>query len=135
LSSELLALTLAALLQFALFAVVAVRANFELGAAWFLSPRDREPDRPLSQGTARLKRAYLNQLEWIVPFAIGVTVVTLAGRESWFTAACAWVFLGARIAYVPAYLYGWAPGRSLIWTAGFLATLGLLLAALFGGGA
>jgi len=32
---------------------------------------------------------------------------------------------------VPAYLQGLSPWRSLIWAAGWLATLGLLLAALF----
>jgi uncharacterized MAPEG superfamily protein len=33
---------------------------------------------------------------------------------------------------VPAYAFGWAPWRSLIWAVGFLATLIMLLAALFG---
>ena len=48
-----------------------------------------------------------------------------------FTALCAWAFLLARVAYVPAYLFGLVPGRSLIWAAGFLASVLLLVAAFF----
>ena len=46
------------------------------------------------------------------------------------TQTAAWVYLGARILYVPAYYLGWRPGRSAIWAVGFFATLTLLLAAL-----
>ena len=41
-------------------------------------------------------------------------------------AALAWGYVAARILYVPAYARAWVPGRSLIWMAGFLCTLGLL---------
>jgi len=54
----------------------------------------------------------------------------MSGQNSSFTAACAWVYLAARILYVPAYAFGWTPGRSLIWAAGFLATVLILVAAL-----
>ena len=57
-------------------------------------------------------------------------MITLADQGSAFTAACAWVYLAARVLYVPAYLLGWVPWRSLIWAVGFLATMALLLAAL-----
>jgi hypothetical protein len=47
-----------------------------------------------------------------------------------FTAACAFTYLVARVLYVPAYYFGWAPWRSLIWFVGFAATTLILLAAL-----
>jgi uncharacterized MAPEG superfamily protein len=102
----------------------------ELGTRYFTSPRDRAPDRELSQRTARLKRAYENHREWIVPFLIAVAVVQMSGSGSGFTAACAWVYVAARLAYVPAYALGWSPWRSAIWAVGLFATLAMLVAAL-----
>jgi uncharacterized MAPEG superfamily protein len=47
------------------------------------------------------------------------------------SAGCAWTFLVARLAYVPAYYYGLTPWRSIIWMIGFMATMLMLLSALF----
>ncbi len=127
---ELTALALAGLLLLVQFLHVSVLANLELGARYFTGPRDRAPDRELSVRTGRLKRAYENHREWIVPFLVAVAVVELSGSGSGFTAACAWVYVGARLAYVPAYALGWSPGRSAIWAVGFFATLAMLVAAL-----
>jgi uncharacterized MAPEG superfamily protein len=57
-------------------------------------------------------------------------VVTLGGQSSPFTAACAWIYLAARLIYVPAYALGLAPWRSVVWAVGFLATVAMILAAL-----
>jgi uncharacterized MAPEG superfamily protein len=127
---DLTALALAALLLLAQFLHVAVLANFEIGSRWFAGPRDQPPDRDLSPRSARLKRAYENHREWILPFALGVILVALAGKASAFTAACAWTYLAARVLYVPAYAFGWTPWRSVIWFIGFAATILILLAAL-----
>jgi uncharacterized MAPEG superfamily protein len=54
----------------------------------------------------------------------------MSGQNSALTGACAWVYLAARVLYVPAYFFGWSPGRSIIWAVGFFATLILLIAAL-----
>jgi len=43
----------------------------------------------------------------------------------------AFTYLGARILYVPAYVLGLAPWRSLIWFVGLAATVAMLLSALF----
>ena len=56
---------------------------------------------------------------------------TLSGSGSWFTALCAFAYLVARVLYVPAYAYGWSPGRSLIYAVGAIATFAMILAALF----
>ncbi|MBI1170528.1 MAPEG family protein [bacterium] len=128
---ELTALTLAALVQVVQYMVFALPANLELGPAYTSSPRDRPPPQPLSRVTARLQRAMANHFEALTLFTIAVLVVNLSHQSGGLTAACGWTYLVARILYVPAYALGWAPWRSVIWSAGFLATLVMLLAALF----
>jgi len=129
-TAELTVLVLAALLAVGQLCWMAVRANLEIGPAYFLTPRDGEPPQPMSIGLGRLKRAYQNHIETLPLFAVAVLALTLADKGSGLTAALAWLYLGARVLFVPAYLFGWTPWRSLIWAAGFLATVLMLLAAL-----
>ncbi|MEO0357936.1 MAG: MAPEG family protein [Pseudomonadota bacterium] len=131
---ELTALTLAALLQVVQFALMAIPANLELGPGKTLSPRD--PGRlgpPLqdqvSAKTGRLIRAMNNHFEGLILFGIACTVITVSGQSTGFTATCAYVYLIARVAYIPAYYFGLAPWRSYIWFVGFGATTAMLLAA------
>jgi len=132
---ELTVLALAGLLQAVQYVLMAVPANRELGPAVTMSPRD--PDRlgrPLmervSPRTGRLIRALDNHFEALILFTLAVTVVTLAGRSSAFTALCAWTYLGARILYVPAYAFGLSPWRSAIWAVGWTATVAMIVASL-----
>ena len=132
---ELTALTLAALLQVAQLVPMSVPANMELGPAKTASPRDRARlggslEDQLSPKTARLYRAMNNHFEGLILFGIACTVVTLSGQSTGFTATCAFAYLVARFLYIPAYYFGCAPWRSLIWLAGFSATPLILLAAL-----
>jgi uncharacterized MAPEG superfamily protein len=126
--AELTALALAALLQAVQLMLFAVAANLQVGPAYSLSPRDEQ--RRLTGLAGRLQRALSNHVEALVLFAVAVVLVTLAGKASALTAASAWVYLGARTLYVPAYAFGWTPWRSLIWAVAFLATLVILLVAL-----
>ena len=71
-----------------------------------------------------------NHFEALILFAIAVLVVTLGEASSPLTVACAWVYLGARVLYVPAYAFGWVPWRSMIWGTGLLASVIMLIAAL-----
>lgn len=128
---ELTVLALAALLQAVQFMLYAIPANRELGTDYTMSARDRAPDRPLSDRTARLGRALDNHFEGLILFTIACLVVTLGEASTPFTTACAWVYLAARVAYIPAYYLDLNPWRSLVWMAGFAATLLMLLAALF----
>ncbi|MEM5542563.1 MAPEG family protein [Sulfitobacter sp. AS92] len=129
-TTELTVLTLAALLQGVQFVVYAVPANRELGPGYTMSARDRDPSRALSDRTARLGRALDNHFEGLILFGIAVGVVQMSAQNTAFTAACAWVYLIARVLYVPAYALGLRPHRSLIWVVGFAATMLMLVAAL-----
>jgi uncharacterized MAPEG superfamily protein len=133
---ELTALTLAALLQVVQFVLMAIPVNLELGTAKTMSPRDpAQMDGPMidqiNPKTGRLVRALNNHFEGLILFGIACTVVTLSGQSTALTATCAYIYLTARIAYVPAYYFGLVPWRSLIWAAGFGATVLMLLATLF----
>ena len=132
---ELTVLTLAALLQVVQFFAMAVPVNREVGTAKTLSPRDPERlgapiQEQVSARTSRLIRAMNNHFEALVLFTIAVLVVTLSGQSNAFTVACAWSYLIARALYVPAYAFGWVPWRSIIWFAGFAATVLMLASAL-----
>ncbi|MDD9726743.1 MAPEG family protein [Roseovarius sp. SK2] len=127
---ELTVLTLAALLQVVQFALYAVPANMELGPGYTTSARDREPSRQMSDRTARLGRAMDNHFEGLILFTIACVVIAVSGQSTWVTTTCAWAYLIARIAYIPAYYLGLRPWRSLIWMVGFAATALMYLAAL-----
>ncbi|MDD9733349.1 MAPEG family protein [Mameliella sp. AT18] len=131
---ELTALTLAALLQVVQYVLMSVPANLELGMGKTMSPRDRDRlggslEDQLSVKTARLKRALDNHFEGLILFAIAVFVITWSDQGNGITAALSGLYLLARILYVPAYYFGWAPWRSLIWLGGFAATVLMLLLA------
>ena len=129
-STELTVLALAALLQAVQYVLFSVPANLELGTDYAMSPRDGDPSRPLSARTARLERALSNHFEALILFTIAVVLVTLGDTGTGLTAGCAWIYLAARIAYVPAYWLGLQPWRSVIWAIGFAATILMILAAL-----
>ena len=125
---ELTVLALAALLQVVQFVLYSVTANLQVGPKAAMSPRDQKIE--LTGAAGRFQRAMNNHFEGLILFTIAVVVVTLGEKSSPLTAACAHVYLIARILYVPAYASGAAPWRSLIWLVGFGATVTMLIAAL-----
>lgn len=110
---ELTALALCGLLQMVQFVLFAVPANLELGTGYTSSPRDRPPSRQMSTLTGRLQRAMNNHFEGLILFTLGVVVVTLSGQSSNLTQTAAWVFLGARLFYIPPMPMAGAPGVRL----------------------
>nr|WP_309501311.1 MAPEG family protein [uncultured Roseovarius sp.] len=125
---ELTVLTLAALLQVLQFAAYSITANRQVGTKTALGPRDTPVQ--LTGTAGRLQRAMTNHFEGLILFTIACTVITLSDQSTPFTTACAWVYLIARVLYVPAYAFGLSPWRSFIWLIGFGATALMLLAAL-----
>lgn len=128
-SVELQVLGYAALLQFVQFVLMAVPANIQLGISYTTGPRDEA--RAPSGVTGRLMRAMDNHFESLILFTIAVLVVELGGAATSLTAKCAWAYLAARVLYVPAYASGIPRLRSLIWFVGLVATLIMLVVALF----
>jgi len=126
---ELTVLVLAALLQYLQITLAAVVMNRDVGPAYNASPRDEKVE--FSPLTGRLRRAVDNHFEALALFTIAVVALSITGKGGAVTAACAWIYLAARIVYVPAYAYGWSPWRSAIFGVGATATLVMLLAALF----
>ena len=131
---ELTALTLAALLQIAQFFLMSIPTNLDLPAGKTLGPRDAaklggDIRTQVKPKTARLIRAWDNHFESLALFTIACVVISLSGQSTAFTATCAYTYLAARIAYVPAYYFGLVPWRSLIWFTGFLAITLMLIAA------
>jgi len=126
---ELTALTLAALLQILQFCAYSYTANQQVGVRTAIGPRDTPIQ--LTGSAGRLQRALNNHFEGLILFSIAVFVITLSDQSTALTSTCAWIYLIARIAYVPAYVLALAPWRSAIWFIGLLATLLMLLAALF----
>ena len=128
-SPELLVLGLAAILQAVQIGLAAWSMNRDGLQRWNVGPRDGEPR--FSPLTGRLRRAVDNHFEALAFFTIAVVLVQFTRSNGTLTAACAWVYLIARALYVPAYALGWSPWRSLIFGVGFLATMLMILTALF----
>lgn len=125
---ELTILALAGLLQVVQFCIYSVLAQMQVGSKYAASPRDTP--RQLTGFAGRAQRALNNHFEGLILFTAAVVVVTLSGQSTATTATCAFVYLGARLLYLPAYLFGWSPWRSLIWFVGFIATTVMLILAL-----
>ena len=128
-SPELVVLGLAAILQ----AIQIGLAGWAMGrdglSGWNAGPRVAEPQ--FSPRTGRLRRAVNNHFEALAFFTIAVVLVQFTQSNGGLTATCAWLYLFARVLYVPAYALGWSPWRSLIFGVGFLATMLMILTALF----
>lgn len=122
-------LTLAALLWAVQFISYLAVSHGKMDVNKAMGPRDTEVDRPGASG--RMHRALSNHTEGLTLFAIAALVITVTEQSSSFTATAAWIYLAARVLYVPAYALGWTPWRTVIWLISFFATVAMLVAALF----
>lgn len=99
------------------------------GIAWNAGPRDR-PKPPLEGVPGRLDRAFRNYLETFAFFAAAVLIAHAANRHNGLTVSGAWLYLAARVVYLPLYAAGVPYIRSLVWLAGTFGIL-LILAGLY----
>ncbi|MEP2784446.1 MAG: MAPEG family protein [Pseudoruegeria sp.] len=127
---ELTSLALIGLLHAALFSAMAVSSNRALPLRQTLGPRDTPLETDLSGKTARIYRTLRNNTENLGFFTAAVAVVELSDSNTTVTAALAVIYVMARVLYVPAYVFGWVPWRSVFFCIGFLATTFMFLAAL-----
>ena len=80
--------------------------------------RDRETD--LGVYGQRAGRALRNFLETYPIFIALVVVAELANRHGHLTTWGAMLYLGARVVYLPLYIYGFGAPRSAVWVLGLL---------------
>lgn len=123
-TAELTTLVLTVFLQIAQMLLVSILARNQVPRDWHVSPRDNPVT--LTGRAGRAERAYRNNFESLVFFAVAAVTLTLADKSTGMSASLAWIYLAARVLYVPAYIYGLTPWRSLVWTVGFIATLAML---------
>jgi uncharacterized MAPEG superfamily protein len=98
---------------------VAVRFKTrQYGSKWNVGARDEElpPPQPI---VGRLARAQANFLETFPIFAAAALVVSVADLSDRWTALGGWLWLGARIVYLPLY----ALGIPVVRTIAFLASV------------
>ena len=98
-------------------------ASLQRGYRWTASSRD-EPMPPLQGVAGRLQRALNNYLETFPFFAALVLVAQLVGVHSPLTEWGAFLYICARVVYLPLYAVGVPLVRSLVWN---VAALGMLL--------
>jgi len=128
---ELTILGLAAILLLA-HIMTAIRAKTrQYGVEWNMGARD-EALPPLDPVAGRLERARDNFLETLPIAIIALGGVVLAGKTSQVTAIAGWVWLGARVLYLPLYWAGVPKIRSYVWGVALIALLVLLGVLLLG---
>jgi len=106
-----------------IFAAAHVKTK-QYGPKWNMGARD-ESLPPLNPIAGRLARAEANYKETLPIAIVALIGVVVAGRTSEWTALGGWIWLSARIVYLPLYGFGVPVVRTII----FMASLvGLLIA-------
>jgi uncharacterized MAPEG superfamily protein len=126
---ELVILALSVLLLFLHIGLQGMLATRERGSAWNAGPRDSEMP-ALSQLAGRADRALANFKETYPAFIAAVLIVVIAGRTGFWSELGVWLWLAARLGYIPLYLAGTPYIRSLVWmvsAAGIFCILAELL--------
>ena len=105
--------------------------NREVGLAYNAGNRDTEAP-PMGVVTGRLMRAKQNLFETLPLFIAAVLIAAVANVHSAMTVWGCWLFLGARILYLPIYGFGVPYVRTLIWLASVVGLLMIVIAVLKG---
>ena len=92
-----------------------------------LSPQNyRDPTpRPVPLWGKRADRVYINAVETFAPFAALVIAVHLAGKANPTTAFLAMSYFWLRVAHAVVYLLGIPYLRTLVFTLGYVAVIGI----------
>lgn len=118
----------AVLLIVHIFAAVHLKTR-QYGAKWNMGARD-EAQPPLNPLAGRLQRAQANFLETLPIAIIALLGVVVANRTGASTALGGWIWLGARIVYLPLYAAGIPVIRTLAFAVS-LVGLAMVLKPLF----
>ena len=101
--------------------VCQVMTNGPLAPPNYVDPAPR----PLPLWGKRADRTYINAVETFAPFAALVIAVHLAGKADAMTAFWATAFFWLRLAHAVVYLLGIPYLRTLIFTLGYVAVVGI----------
>lgn len=110
----------------------AMLRNRETGLDYNAGPRDDDGP-PVGIITGRLRRAQRNLFETLPLFIAAILIAHVAGRNGLLTLTGAWLYLVARIIYLPLYAFGVPLVRSLVWLASVLGLVLVLAALLISG--
>lgn len=97
--------------------------NKETGQEYNVGPRD-DPGPPVGVITGRLQRAQRNLYETLPLFIGAILVAHLTAKTGTLTLIGAWMYLIARVVYVPLYAFGIPKIRTFAW---LIATVGLCM--------
>ena len=106
------------------YVVAQVTTNGGLKPANYIDPTPR----PLPPWGKRADRAYINAVENFAPFAALVIAIHLADKANAMTAFWAMSFFWIRLAHAVIYLLGIPYVRTLLFTLGYVAVVGLFMA-------
>src|SRR5882724_2143086 len=103
------------------YVIAQVTTNGPLKPQNYVDPTPR----PLPLWGRRADRTYVNAVEAFAPFAALVIVVHLAGKANAMTAFWATCFFWLRLAHAAVYLLAIPYVRTLIFTLGYVAVVGI----------
>jgi uncharacterized MAPEG superfamily protein len=124
-SIEIKILALGALLLFVHIFTATRFKTQQYGRKWNVGARDEPLPEP-NPMTGRTMRAQANFLETFPIAIIALLGVVIAGRTSNLTALGGWIWLGARIVYLPLYIVGVRGYRTIVWVISMIG-LGMVL--------
>lgn len=120
---EITILALGAVLLFIHIFVATRFKTAQYGRKWNVSARDQTLPEP-NPVTGRLMRAQANFQETFPIAIVALLGVVIAGKTSQWTALGGWIWLGARVVYLPLYWAGIPAARTVVWT---IALIGLAM--------
>lgn len=127
-TSDLWALLAALLLASVQLTIASLLTLRQLGGAWVAGPRDEQ--RKVTGISGRFVRAHHNLLEILPQFVAALFLVHATRAAGSLSAVGAWLFVIARIAYVPAYAFAPAGVRPIYWVAAWIGIV-LIVADVF----
>ncbi len=126
---ELVYLASAAVLGLVHNQAIGVATTQQYGMAYGLGPRDEKKE--LTGKAARLQRAFTNFGQTFPIFTAALLCVQASDRYSGLSATGAALYFWARVLYIPLYVAGVPVVRTLVWAAGTLGIVLVLLALIY----
>jgi uncharacterized MAPEG superfamily protein len=128
LPTELVVLTWGCILAFLHILAAAQAKTRQYGTKWNMGARDGELPPP-NAVVGRLMRAQANFFETF-PIFIAAVILALSVGSTEMTRLGAWLWLGARVAYLPLYAFGVPVVRTLAWMVSLVGIVMVLMPAL-----